>query len=128
FLLSSCTRSQENRPAILYLASSLLPLKSSIETLSQVPIELKFLSSSAIAQQVSQGAPCDGVVLADDEWQQFLSDKNLVGSEVKIIATNSLVLAGRTKLKNSLLTLQSLALSGQKIILADPNYVPLGRY
>jgi molybdate transport system substrate-binding protein len=123
--LGSCKRSEENRPAILYLASSLLPLKSSIEALAQKPLHLEFLSSAAIAQKISQGALCDGVVLADEEWQKFLADKNLVNPERKIIATNSLVLASKKKVTSGLL---SLLHSSQKIIIADPAYVPLGRY
>ncbi len=127
FFLCSCKRSQEDRPAILYLASSLLPLKSSIETLAKKPLDLKFLSSSAIAQQLSQGAPCDGVVVADEEWQNFLNEKKFVDAKITVIATNSLVLASKQPQEKTF-ELSSLAQLSEKIILADPAYVPLGKY
>lgn len=122
----SCKRHEE-RGAILYVASSLLPLKTTIERGAKKPLELKFLNSAAIAQQISQGAPCDAVVVADQEWSAFLLEKNLVRPDVKIFATNALVVASNKAIPNAA-PIKDLFASQEKIILADPSFVPLGRY
>lgn len=123
--LCSCKRHEE-RGAILYLASSLLPLKTTIERGAKKPLELKFLNSAAIAQQIAQGAPCDAVVVADEEWSTFLLKKNLVAPDVKIFATNALVVASN-KTISAVAPIEDL-FKLEKIILADPSFVPLGRY
>ncbi len=131
----SCKKKDEDRPAILYLASSLLPLAPAIEKAAKnSPLQLKFLSSAAIALQVSEGAPCDALVLADRLWQKHLLEKKLIEEKTRILITNELVLASTKEAKKEIFVKtfswhQMIeAYSDQKLILADPNYVPLGRY
>lgn len=88
---------------------------------------MKFLNSSAIAQQIEQGFPCDVVIVADNKWQNFLIERNLVDSHSKIFARNNLILA-KNNSQTIFLTLEKLISKHEKIIVADPDYVPLGSY
>ena len=130
----SCTlKPKAKTSARLYLASSLVPLKHSLETLAPrgLDLELLFLSSSLIAQQVANGALCDALILADREWEDYLLKKQANRfSDSRILATNTLVLAGLKPPSESTSFLQIIKnLSGpRQLIIADPNFVPLGRY
>lgn len=134
FMCGACKKAEQHRPAILYLASSLGPLVPYIQKAAKnSTLHIKVLSSSAIAQEVALGAPCDGLVLADRVWQSYLYDRKLIDPTAKIVATNALVLATTVEESNNFITgpswQQLLARhSDRKLILADPEYVPLGRY
>ena len=131
FLLCNCTlKPKPKTPTRLYLASSLLPLKNSLEALAprELELELLFLSSSMIAQQVANGAPCDALILADREWQEYLIKKHAGFSSTKILATNTLVLAGLKPEKKSFAQIINNLQGPRQLIIADPAFVPLGRY
>jgi len=130
FLNCACNLrpSPKKNTARVYLASSLLPLKNYIEKLApkNLALDLQFLSSSMIAQQVSQGAPWDALILADQEWLNYLEKKLEQKFQPKTFATNTLVLASlKPETKNINIILNNLK---SKLALADPEYVPLGRY
>ncbi|HXW53296.1 MAG TPA: molybdate ABC transporter substrate-binding protein [Myxococcota bacterium] len=131
-LLISCSEKGERDPIKLYLASSLTPLAEDIKALfaKEEKIDLIFLSSSAVAKQVLQGAPCDGIILADDEWNKKLLNHGKVLGGVKQFAKNTLVLARMNPipaLLDAKTHLQRID-KGEKIVISDPDYVPLGRY
>lgn len=124
------TKNQKKR---VYLASSLIILKDTLESQDK-NLDLHFLSSSMIAQQVISGSPCDAMILADNQWQDYLERKLEHKFTKRIFATNSLVLAGYNLPKiTNLDYLKNLSKNlsknpGNKLIIADPDYVPLGRY
>lgn len=129
FLISACDGRRESSTKI-YLASSLIPLEHEIKKLALNSIDMVFLSSSAIAKQIEQGAPCDIAILADKKWRDYLVHKGLVNADTLNIATNSLVLASLVRINaqgNVKEVLDALS-PREKLIIADPDFVPLGAY
>lgn len=125
----SCTANQA--PSRIYLASSLAPLGDTIRDLAGEPVDLVFLSSSAIAKHIEQGAPCEIAVLADEKWRDHLRRRNSITDEIRSIANNSLVLVSNSDdedlgddVKNFFHQLPA----QEKIVIADPDFVPLGAY
>lgn len=130
--LSSLLACKPNQQvARVYLASSLAPLAKDLEEVAKdkMALDLMFVSSSAIAKHIEQSAPCDLAIVADDRWGEYLLAKGLVSKEQAIFARNNLVIASLKKSPrvsaNEALALVS---SKQKLIIADPDFVPLGVY
>lgn len=118
--------------AKLYLASSLLPLAYDLQQWARNQhhqIDAIFLTSSTIAKQIEQGAYCDAAILADDQWSDFLIKKNLAIKKIETVAKNFLVIASNTYLAKITLSewLNNIQ-PHEKIIIGDPDFVPLGRY
>ena len=65
---------------------------------------LSFAATSALARQVEQGAPADLFVSADEEWMDTLADGNLLRPGTRI------------------------DLLSNRVVLAEPNAVPAGKY
>jgi molybdate transport system substrate-binding protein len=131
--ITNCTlKSKAKTPTKLFLASSLLPLKKSLETLapSEWDLELVFLSSSLIAQQAANGVACDGLILADQQWLDYLMRKQPDRfTYPRVMATNKLVLAAAKPLRNNNFINIIKSLKGpRQLIIGDPGFVPLGRY
>ncbi len=85
-----------------------------------------FGPSGTLAGQIENGAPVDLFIAANNQWMDYLKEKNLVeGANVKTFAYNSLVFAGTTTKKaasmNNLLKLD-------KIAIGSPKSVPAGEY
>ncbi len=121
----ACATTKTQVPKI-FLASSLAPVGDTIkELISDTPIDLVFQSSSAIAKQIEHGAPCELAILADENWQNYLLQRILVTTLDDALVTNSLVLASIEPLHGDFLTR---APANEQIIIADPDYVPLGAY
>jgi molybdate transport system substrate-binding protein len=126
-LFAACKPSASSRPK-LYLASSLAPLHDMIQDLVDEPLDLVFLSSSAIAKQIERGAPCELAILADELWRDYLIEKNLVTKVDDALMTNSLVLASIDIKKEEAASFFARMPSQERLIIADPDFVPLGRY
>lgn len=130
-LMLACER--HNRDAAnIYLASSLMPLQDDIKELAKDigPIDLIFLSSSSIARQIEQGAPCEIAILADEKWRDHLVSKGAVITETASMGTNTLVVASLTRIGGleSVRGLLDGLPDSEKLIIADPDFVPLGAY
>ncbi len=85
-----------------------------------------FGPSGTLAGQIENGAPVDLFIAANNQWMDYLKEKNLVdGANIKMLAWNSLVFAGTTTKKaasmNDLLKLD-------KIAIGSPKSVPAGEY
>src|SRR5580700_3656438 len=131
-LMSSCV----NKPAVgpktatIYLASSLSILKDDIAALApkDFKIDLVFQSSSVIAKQIAFGAPCELAIVADERWRDYLLNSKVAKAHALPLAQNALVIAGvSTRASNNLSELLS-PKTASKLIIADPEYVPLGSY
>jgi molybdate transport system substrate-binding protein len=129
-LLVSCTQKNHEDKAKLYLASSLAVLAEDIQKLSgKLSIDMVFLSSSAIAKQIAQGAPCDAAILADEQWLRYLLQKNTVEPISRLFAKNRLVLVGpHDHQPQGLSDALKQIPKGKKLIIGDPDFVPLGAY
>src|SRR5579871_5832900 len=124
----ACQKSFEAGPTV-FLASSFASVADDIKARLPKAATIILMNSSAIARQIEQGAPCDGAILADNSWNFWLSERN-IAEPAGVVAVNSLVLASATpmsSIKDLSFYLQHLK-SQEKIIIADPDYVPLGRY
>ncbi len=126
-LLSSCRKSDAGATR-MFLASSLAPLGETIKALSREQVDLVFLSSSAIAKQIAQGAPCEIGILADEAWRDYLVQRDAITAETMTVATNRLVLAGTTAMQGSATEILAELSPTEKLIIGDPDYVPLGAY
>lgn len=127
-MTNACTTKQEEPKPSIFLASSLHSLKNYLEAELGESSYLSFQGSSAIARQVSSGARCDGIILLDDKWQALLVEKNLVSNTPLVIAKNSLILAGQRPPQKGKNSWAEIINNNEKIIMADPAFVPLGRY
>lgn len=113
--------------AKIFLASSLMSVSGDLSAGSPVMIDKTFLSSSAIAKQIEHGAPCDLAIVADEKWRDYLIERRLVENESPTVISNRLVAATNDD-RESLRDLRRELLRHEKIIIADPDYVPLGAY
>ncbi|HTT09915.1 MAG TPA: molybdate ABC transporter substrate-binding protein [Burkholderiaceae bacterium] len=93
-----------------------------------------FAASSALARQIEQGAPAAIFASADEQWMDYLQQRNLiVDATRKPLLGNSLVLvvpAGNTaqiELKPGFDFARVLGADGRWVT-GDPSNVPVGRY
>lgn len=130
--LAACAPSEPKGPVVLAASSLQAPLEELAEQWRAsgrpTPV-LSFASSSALARQVQGGAPGDIFISADREWTDYLSQQGGVEEdELRIIASNSLVLArhddGTTVSREAALA----QLGKVPLATGDPETVPLGRY
>jgi len=86
---------------------------------------LSFAGSSALARQVEAGAPADLFISADEQWMDYLAERDLLrpGSR-RVIATGDLVLVAPLSSQANGIA----ALDHGRLALADPDAVPAGRY
>lgn len=92
-----------------------------------------FGASSAMARQISQGAPADLFLSADLEWMDWLAERRLiVAASRRNLLSNSLVLVApagsRVVLPVSRGMPLARALGSGRLAIADVNAVPAGRY
>ncbi|MDA9208491.1 molybdate ABC transporter substrate-binding protein [Octadecabacter sp.] len=88
---------------------------------------LVFASTSAVARQVSQGAPADVALLADQEWADWLVRQGGV-SEIAPFAGNRLVLVSGGSQNLERISDLTDALGSGVLAMAQPDAVPAGRY
>lgn len=123
-------QSQVPSPARLVVAASLVPAARALQEKAQalgLLLDIQSGASSLLARQIEQGAPCDVVVLADEEWMTYLRDRNLVHPpSIKNLLGNRLVLIAQKQEEASWQSF--LADQKAKLALADPAHVPAGKY
>ena len=94
---------------------------------------LSFAASSALARQSAAGAPADLFLSADEQWMDYLAQRQLLrpGSRVALLG-NTLVLvapaASPVRLKAGPGFLLARALGSGRLAMADPDSVPAGKY
>jgi molybdate transport system substrate-binding protein len=100
-----------------------------------VAVKFSFASSSTLARQVEAGAPTGLVALANEEWAEYLADRNLILTETRISPIgNRLVLIApstdETTLSNPPNATEISATLGAagRLALGDPAHVPAGIY
>jgi molybdate transport system substrate-binding protein len=90
-------------------------------------IDINYAGSQALALQIEQGAAADVFASADDHWMTVVRDSGLVNGEQPVFAHNRLVVIVPKTNPAHIVTLQDLARSGIKLVLAD-EAVPAGHY
>ncbi len=92
-----------------------------------VTLQFNFAGSQALATQMEQGAAADVFASADQRWMQYAEQRHLLGGPVRVFARNRLVVITPKANPGSIDTLQDLARSGLKLVLAAA-HVPVGGY
>jgi molybdate transport system substrate-binding protein len=92
-----------------------------------------FAASSALAKQIENGAPAALFVSADEQWMDYLADRQLIVPPSRVtFLGNTLVLIAPAdhplKLKIAAGFPLAQALGSSKLSLADPDSVPAGKY
>jgi len=93
-----------------------------------------FAASSALARQMEQGAPADLFMSADEEWMNYVQERNLIVNDTRVSPLgNSLVLiapadAARPVALTRETDLRALLGPNGRIATGDPAHVPVGRY
>lgn len=93
-----------------------------------------FAASSALARQMEQGAPADLFMSADEEWMNYVQERNLIVNDTRVSPLgNSLVLiapadAARPVSLTRETDLRALLGPNGRIATGDPAHVPVGRY
>ena len=115
----------------VFAASSLRDTLSEVardyEASTGTSVVLVFAASSAVARQIVQGAPADVVLLADQDWADWLLSEGAV-REVFPFATNRMVLIGREVAPVTQASEIATILGGDMLAMAQVEAVPAGRY
>jgi molybdate transport system substrate-binding protein len=97
-------------------------------------VNFSFAASSALARQIEQGAPAAVFASADQQWMDYLAQRNLiVGETRKPLLGNRLVLVvpaantAKVELKPGVDLAALLGKEGRWVT-GDPSNVPVGRY
>jgi molybdate transport system substrate-binding protein len=122
---------------IVFAASSLTEvmtqLGASYEKKSGAHVTLSFAASSVLARQIENGAPAHIFVSADEDWMNYLADRQLIdaGSRADIARAQLVLIApadSQVQLKIAPEFRLREALAGGRLALADPASVPAGKY
>lgn len=122
---------------LVFAAASLTNVLGELSTewtkKSGVPVKLSFAASSAMARQIEGGAKADVFVSADQEWMDYLAQRDLVDKATRVdLVGNSLVLIApadsKIELKIKPKFTLARALGDGKLATGDPDTVPVGKY
>lgn len=92
-----------------------------------------FAASSALAKQIENGAPADIFISADEDWMNYVAQKQLVDAATRIdLLGNRLVLIAPVDSTVQAVIAPGFPLAsllgGRRLAVADPDYVPAGKY
>ncbi len=93
-----------------------------------------FASSSVLARQIEQGAPADIFISADQQWMDYLQNKQLIDNESrKTLLGNILVVITSQKSKQANFAINektnwATLLHNNRLAIGDPDHVPAGIY
>ncbi|WP_241434500.1 molybdate ABC transporter substrate-binding protein [Sulfitobacter noctilucae] len=114
----------------VFAAASLRGVLEEISQENQVDFVMSFGGSGTMARQVAAGAPADLVVLANEEWMDWLETQGIGAmGAAKVVAQNALVViapAGTPPL-DAPKDLHSL-LKGERLAMGQRDAVPAGNY
>lgn len=96
-------------------------------------VKFSFASSSTLAKQIESGAPADIFVSADEQWMDYLAQRNLIEASTRSSRLgNVLVLITPPGDKRTIDIKPGFDLAGMigsgKLATGDPAHVPVGRY
>lgn len=94
-------------------------------------VVFSFAGTGVLARQIEAGAPADVFVSADEDWMAHAVSAGAVQPDsVRTIAANRLVLVGPSGSEPLSLSAEAVKarLGGDRLVMADPETVPAGRY
>lgn len=110
------------------LRDAVTEIAASYELETGDDVVLVFAASSAIARQVAQGAPADVVLLADQDWADWLVDQGALQAATAF-AGNQLVVIGPSDAPELTdITALDVAIGDGVLAMAQTDAVPAGRY
>ena len=137
-LLAAPRLAQAANPLTVFAAASLTDVMKDIDALWQKqgnpPLRLSFAASSTLARQIEAGAPANLFASADEQWADWLQQRNLIVPETRRdLLSNSLVMVvphdqAKTIDIGPKLDLAALLGANGKIATGDPAHVPVGIY
>lgn len=127
----------EQKPLNVYAAASLTDAFKEIGALYKAaghpePVFV-FAASSVLAKQIDQGAAADVFASADEDWMNYLADREMLdsGSRTSVLS-NKLVLIAPADAPFKLTIKHGFDLKGAlksgKLSMANPDSVPAGKY
>ncbi|EEG84044.1 molybdate ABC transporter, periplasmic molybdate-binding protein [Proteus penneri ATCC 35198] len=116
------------------LTNALNEISAQYKQEKKTEVVASYASSSTLARQIEQGAPANLFISADQQWMDYVIDKDLMvadsrhtllGNDLVLIAPkdsklNDVVINKETKWKS--------LLNGGKLAVGDPDHVPVGIY
>jgi molybdate transport system substrate-binding protein len=96
-------------------------------------VRVSYAGSNALAKQIENGAPADLFLSADEEWMDYVAQKNLIAPGTRRnLLLNTLVLVAPADSDVRLAITSNFpllaALKGGRLALANPDVVPIGKY
>ncbi len=118
------------RRVVVFAAASLKPPLDAIAARWDGPVALSYGGSGTLARQVAAGAPAQVVILAAQDWMDWLASQGAVAGPVRSVAGNRLVLVGPPGAAPVALEAGAMLdrLEGGRLAIGDPVSVPAGRY
>lgn len=116
------------------LTNALQDVAKNYQQQHKVEIVSSFASSSTLARQIEQGAPANLFISADQQWMDYLQDKQQIVSSTRYtLLGNDLVLVAAKESHQGNITIDAKTdwtalLKGQKLAVGDPDHVPAGIY
>jgi len=100
---------------------------SDFEAESGTKVIVSFAASSVLARQIEAGAPADAFVSADQDWMEWLAERDLIKPETRrLIAGNALVIAVAEGTEQ--VSEPGELLKEGRFAMGDPRHVPAGKY
>ena len=129
---------QPGKPLVVFAAASLTDSLQKVSDAytksSGVPVKLSFAASSALAKQIESGARADIFFSADQEWMDYLDQRQLIRKESRsdLLGNRLVLIAPRDskvalKLGPGAPILTALGDAG-RLATGDPDSVPAGKY
>lgn len=127
-----------DEPLLVFAAASLTDTLQKVSDAytasSGTPVKLSFAASSALAKQIESGARADVFFSADQEWMDYLEQRQLIkqGSRTDLLGNRLALIAPRDskvvlKLGPGAPLLEALGDRG-RLSTGDPDSVPAGKY
>ena len=127
----------QQKPVLVFAAAS---LKTALDKIvadrrqeSGRQATVSYAASSTLAKQIENAAPADLFISADEDWMDYLQQRNLIDPKTRIdLLGNRLVLIAPKDSKATTTIAPGFPLAqllgGGKLAMADPNAVPAGKY
>ena len=126
---SQVSAAEINVFAAASLTDALQELGKTFESQTGDKVVFNFAASSLLARQISEHAPADMFISADEAKMDYLQKAGLIATETrKDLLSNSLVIVVPADSKLSIDSPAELDAKTKKIAVADPRAVPAGIY